>query len=281
MAAVARAPSETIQNISGIPELDRIYSLLAPRLEGIVRSIDTNRDREHRFSHMIPILLGGYALYKYYPQELLNHPILMTEDIDFKFILNSNDEAEYTAFKETLRIGFENSGVLVTPNNTYHFFENNPSYRIDFKFDYKPSPLYFNYESRFLDVSIIKEYNSLNLFLEFDQLYSDSRNISNIPFEVLKQGVLSENDDPYYFFGSEEFLDFNTIHLYIFVDTLIRSRIVNPRLIKTSKLMSRLMILLSKGNKQRCYILFVSALRICKFICCASIFMRLYWISFV
>ena len=34
-------------------------------------------------------------------------------------------------------------------------------------------------------------------------------------------------------------------------------------------------------DTQRCYILFVSALRICKFICCASIFMRLYWISFV
>jgi hypothetical protein len=245
MAAAARTPSETITNISGITELDTIYSLLAARLEGFVRSIDT--DRDHRFSHMIPILLGGYALYKYYPQELLNHPILKTEDIDFKFILNSNDEAEYAAFKETLRIGFETSGIFLKENNIYYFFENRPKYRIDVKFDYKPSPLYFNYESRFLDVSIIKEYNSLNLFLEFNQLFPHSRSISNIPFEVLKPSVLSENDAPYYFFGSEEFLDFNTIHLYIFVDTLIRSRIVNPRLIKTSKLMSRLMLLLSKG----------------------------------
>jgi hypothetical protein len=40
-------------------------------------------------------------------------------------------------------------------------------------------------------------------------------------------------------------------------------------------------ILKVNSDTQRCYILFVSALRICKFICCASIFMRLYWISFV
>ncbi len=247
MAAAARSPSETILNISGIRELDSIYSLLAPSLKEIVESINTGR--AHRFSHMIPILLGGYALYKYYPQELLNNRFLRTEDIDFKFILNSNDEAEYATFKDTLTRGLEKNGVVVTPNNIYHFFENNPSYKIDIKFDYNRPPLYFNYESKFLDVSIIKEYNSLNLFLEFDQLFPDSnsRSISNIPFELLKPSVLSENDDTHYFFGTEEFLDFNTIHLYIFIDTLIRSRIVNPRLIKTSKIMSRLMILLSKG----------------------------------
>ena len=34
---------------------------------------------------------------------------------------------------------------------------------------------------------------------------------------------------------------------------------------------------ISSFDTQRCYILFVSALRICKFECCPSIFMRLYW----
>ncbi len=242
--------------ISGDHELDRTYQLLFSRVNQI------NLKNNGEFPHIIPILLGGYALYKYYPKKILNHPLLKTEDIDFKFILNSRDNPEYSTFKDFLRRELQRVMIIQNFSGLLYFFRPGLKYQISIKEDHGFPPTYFNYESGYLDISIHNEYNSLNLFLEFDESSTMDNgailNVSNVPIEVIRGSVLSQNEipSPYHYFPSEEFIDFNTIHLYVLIDSLIREYSLREdkynvrlfsRLIKTSKIMARLMILLSKG----------------------------------
>ena len=63
-----------------------LYDLLLAKLKEKEESLFKDKS----FNKTFKFFIGGYTLYKYYPSSILESPLLKTEDVDFKIILNSS-----------------------------------------------------------------------------------------------------------------------------------------------------------------------------------------------
>jgi hypothetical protein len=93
-----------------------------------------------------------------------------------------------------------------------------------------------------MDISIMKDYPSINYFLEYKGLSLESSDIKHIKHVLLSPEWVID------YHPSKEFVDFNIVHLYVLTYLVFRENVVNPRLIKTPRIIARILLILGNGN---------------------------------
>ena len=90
----------------------------------------------------------------------------------------------------------------------------------------------------------MKDYPSVNYFLEYTGLSLENSDIDDI-----KKVLLNQAEDGNYH-PSREFVDFNIVHLYVLSFLLIQENVINPRLLKTPRVMARILLIISNGTPE-------------------------------
>ena len=235
--------------IQVIDKRKELYDLLIGKLKKHEEGLFNYGSFEKTFKFFI----GGYTLYKYYGHviddygvSVLESPLLKTEDVDFKIILNPpetvSSDKQFEIDVAFLHQMFLIHGILDKKNEKGPFYLFDHTNEDNLVFKLISTSIFHNYESKYMDISIMKDYPSVNYFLEYKKLSLESSDIKDIK-RVLLSPEWKEDYHP-----SKEFVDFNIIHLYVLTYLFFRENVVNPRLIKTPRLIARVLLILGNGT---------------------------------